>query len=137
VLGGPKPFDRAEFDQLLEGYAAVCDAPFIAFAPELIEAYPSALVVLVERDIEAWYKSFGSVITANLFNPVLQAIANLDVGFLYQIGRTMKLVNRGYWRVRTKQELQEKARPVYRKHDDSIRQLTPPDRLLNFDLKDG
>ena len=116
VLGGPKPFDRAEFDQLPEGYAALCDAPFIASATELIEAYPNALVVLVERDIEAWYKSFGSVITANLFNPVLQAIANLDVGFLYQIGRKMKLVIRGYWRVRTKQELQEKARPVYRKH---------------------
>jgi hypothetical protein len=26
---------------------------------------------------------------------------------------------------------------VYRKHYNSIRQLTPPDRLLNFDLKDG
>jgi hypothetical protein len=101
VLGDPKPFDRAEFNQLLGGYAALCDAPFIAFAPELIEAYPNALVVLVGRDIEAWYKSFGSVITANLFNPVLQAIANLDVGFLYQIGRTMKLVIRGYWRDRT------------------------------------
>lgn len=51
-LGGPKPFD-----QLLGGYAAVCDAPFIAFAPEIIEAYPDAVVVLVERNIEAWYKS--------------------------------------------------------------------------------
>lgn len=53
VLGGPKPFGRAEFDQLLVGYTTVCDAPFIAFVPALIEAYPDAMVVLVERDIEA------------------------------------------------------------------------------------
>jgi hypothetical protein len=32
------------------------------FAPELIEAYPDALVVLVERDIKTWYKSFKAAI---------------------------------------------------------------------------
>lgn len=42
MLGGPKPFGRTEFDQLLGNYGAICDAPFITFAPELIEAYPEA-----------------------------------------------------------------------------------------------
>ena len=58
--------DRAKSGQLLGGYAAVCDAPFIAFAPELIEVYPVAMVVLVERDIKAWYKSFDSAIVASI-----------------------------------------------------------------------
>jgi hypothetical protein len=70
MLGGPKPFGRTEFDQLLGSYGAICDAPFITFAPELIEAYPDALVVLVERDIETWYKSFKAAIIENSFQPL-------------------------------------------------------------------
>lgn len=50
---------------------------FIAFTSELIGAYSDAVVVLVERDIKAWYKDFDRAIIANLYNPVLKAIANL------------------------------------------------------------
>jgi len=131
VLAVPNPFGRAEFDQLLRVNAAAYYALFIAFVPVLIEAYPEIVVVLVERDIEVWYKSLDSAIIANLFNPVPQAIANLDVWFLYQISRTMKFVFKRYLRIGTKQELQEKAKPVSRKHHDSVRQLTSPKRLLN------
>lgn len=49
----------------------------------------------------------------------------------------MKLVTKGHWKVGTKQELQEKAGPVYKKHYDSTRRLTTPERLLSFDLRDG
>jgi len=104
MLGGPKPFGRTEFDQLLGNYGVICDAPFITFAPKLIEAYPDALVVLVERDIETWYKSFNAYRKLH-FNPFLQVISNLDVGFLYQLSRTMGLVLRGYFGTSTKQGL--------------------------------
>jgi hypothetical protein len=77
----------------------------------------------VERDIEAWYKSFATAIIANLFDPVKQRIASLDVGFLRQLGRTMITTIKGYWEANTKQEVQNNARAVYRKHYDTIRQL--------------
>jgi Sulfotransferase domain len=96
MLGVPNPPDRAEFDQLLRVNAAVYDAKFIAFASELIEAYHD-IVVIVERDIEAGYKSFDSAIRVNQsVQSRPQAIANLGVWFLYQISRTMKLILRGH-----------------------------------------
>ncbi len=110
---------------LVGNYGGVCDALFITFVPELIEAYPDAVVVLVERDIEAWYKSFDTAITGNLFNPFLQAIANPEVGFLNQIGRMMKPAAGGCFGAET------------RKHYSSTRQPTPPKHLLAFDLRDG
>jgi hypothetical protein len=91
----------------------------------------------VERDIEAWYKSFDTAIIANLFDPVKQRIASLDVGFLRQLGRTMITTIKGYWEANTKQEVQNNARAVYRKHYDTIRQLKPPERLWDFDLRYG
>lgn len=56
---GVGTFGRAEFDKLLGHVAAVTDAPCTIFGVELMEAYPEAKVVLVERDIEKWYKSWG------------------------------------------------------------------------------
>ncbi|KAI9719515.1 MAG: hypothetical protein M1828_006222 [Chrysothrix sp. TS-e1954] len=45
---GPR-FGRPEFDQLLHDFSGVSsDTPAIAFAEDLIEAYPEAKVVLVE-----------------------------------------------------------------------------------------
>lgn len=51
---GPGTFGRAGFDKLLGHVAAVTDAPCNIFGPELIEAYPEARIVLVEREIQSW-----------------------------------------------------------------------------------
>jgi hypothetical protein len=52
-FGKGKPFGRAEFDKLLGHCAAITDGPANCFGPELIDAYPTAKVVLVERDFDA------------------------------------------------------------------------------------
>jgi len=58
-FGAGTPFGKQEFDQLLHNYGALSsDTPAIAFAEDLIEAYPEAKVVLVERDVDSWYESF-------------------------------------------------------------------------------
>lgn len=51
-----KPFGRAEFDQLLGHCQVVSDFPAIAFAPELIAAYPEAKVILTQRDFDSWHQ---------------------------------------------------------------------------------
>ena len=38
------------------------DPPAIAFAEELVDVYPEAKVVLVERDIDSWYSSFNAAV---------------------------------------------------------------------------
>lgn len=45
----------AEFDQLLGKLCSSLRCTILVFVPESIDAYPDAKVVLVERDIEAWY----------------------------------------------------------------------------------
>ncbi|KAI1500707.1 hypothetical protein F5X99DRAFT_409782 [Biscogniauxia marginata] len=64
-FGGPDrkgtgpPGGREDSDQILQALGAVAsDTPAIAFSKELIEEYPEAKVVLVERKIESWYNSF-------------------------------------------------------------------------------
>ena len=68
------PFTRKEWDQLLGEFGAASDVPVVAFAEELIEAYPEAKVILVERDIEKWYKSFDQAVIKAVFNPIFQYV---------------------------------------------------------------
>lgn len=34
---------------------SLCDWPAIAFAKELIEAYPEAKIILTTRDVDSWH----------------------------------------------------------------------------------
>nr|WFQ81638.1 hypothetical protein [Coleophoma empetri]WOZ30812.1 McfS [Coleophoma empetri] len=53
-----KPYGRAEFDALLGHCMATSDFPSVAFAPELIAAYPEAKIILTVRDnADVWYDS--------------------------------------------------------------------------------
>ena len=40
-------------------------------------AYPEAKVVLVERDVESWYRSFESMID-EMYNPIVRVLRVLD-----------------------------------------------------------
>lgn len=48
--------------ELVAGFAGVTDLPAIDFVPELLELYPDAKVVLVTRDRDRWWESFGKVL---------------------------------------------------------------------------
>lgn len=64
-------FTCNDWDQLLHNFGAVSsDTPAIAFAEELIRAYPQAKVILVERDIDKWYDSFNQ-------NVIYQMVGNI------------------------------------------------------------
>ena len=52
-LGAGSPFGRAEFDNLTRHFEVILDVPVIVFAKELVDAYPDAKVIIVERDVEA------------------------------------------------------------------------------------
>lgn len=57
--------DRPRLLKLLrratEGFVAITDAPGNVFIDELLELYPEAEVVCVERDRAKWWKSWASV----------------------------------------------------------------------------
>ncbi|KAI1259131.1 efflux pump antibiotic resistance protein [Xylariaceae sp. FL1019] len=136
-FGKGKPFDRAAWDDLLGDYGAVTDVPSICFADELMETYPDAKVVLVERDIERWYQSFDVAVIQNVFNPVLNAVAFFDHWYLGPILKIHQDYTRGWIGARTMAETQAMSRPFYRKHYAHVRAVTPVEKLFEYKLGSG
>ncbi|KAL9101865.1 MAG: hypothetical protein Q9187_009191, partial [Circinaria calcarea] len=129
-FGKGKPFVREDWDQLLGRYSAVADLPAIAFAEELITAYPEARVVLVERDMEKWYKSFNEGIIKNVWSPLFHIIARFDPGFVGALNGPAERWTRGMFGASSMKEMQEKARRKYREHYELVEKVTPGERLL-------
>lgn len=134
---GLKPFGRAEWDQLLGHCAAVCDMPCAVFGPELVEAYPEAKVVLVERDIESWYKSFRDSICRPTFNPFIKTLLNLGKKSLGKTVAILIVILKGRFNATDLASLDKNARAGYRAHYKEIREVTPKDKLLEFKLAQG
>lgn len=136
-FGKGKPFARADWDQLLGNYSAVSDVPATAFAEELVEIYPEAKVILVERDVESWYKSFNETVIWDLYSWPMYLGAKLDPFFLRPNRETHHRWRRGWLKVQSKKELQEKARSKYQEHYAHVRRVTPKERLLEYRLGSG
>ncbi|KAK1544743.1 hypothetical protein CPAR01_02245 [Colletotrichum paranaense] len=132
-----QPFGRTEFDQLLGHCGAICDMPANFFEPELVATYPKSKVVLVERDIESWYKSFDESIVTVAFNPVWRFLSWLRAKHVAEIDDITFTWLKYTFGAETRKEVLEKARDGYRNHYATIRRETPPERLLHYNLKDG
>ena len=71
--GKGSKFTRVEWDQLLYNFGAVSsDTPAIAFAEDLIAAYPEAKVILVNRDIDKWFVSFDQNVIYQQVGPTMK-----------------------------------------------------------------
>ena len=131
------PFTRADWDVVFGPYEAVTDMGSF-FAMQLIEAYPEAKVILVERDIDEWYKSMEEAIFSTTWG--LRADLVIDVlGPLYGLngGKTIRKIMLGFYGVRNVDEMRRVAKDRYRQHYAEIRAAVPEERLLNFRLEDG
>lgn len=137
-LGKGKPYGRAEFDALLGNCAAVTDMPCVSFWEELMAAYPDAKIILVERDVEDWYKSFEATVITELFGRVADVIVNYIEPLIgSQIGPMSRKLVYGYFHAETPEEVRQNARGVYREHYKRIREAAPKERLLDYRLDDG
>ncbi|KAJ4149977.1 hypothetical protein LMH87_010749 [Akanthomyces muscarius] len=135
--GRGKPYGRAEFDQLLGHAAAITDTPGCVFWEELVEAYPEAKVVLVDRDEDKWLVSVGGLIDGAL-NPFGQYVLRFTDPFWW--GRILtcgRLWIGGYFGSVNPSTAKANARAVYRKHNDAVRRAVPKDRLLEYKLGSG
>lgn len=75
---GKGKFGREQWDQLLGHCQAVCDWPAVAFAKELIEAYPDAKVLVTTRDIDSWHASTMKTVHWRATEPELKAVGKFD-----------------------------------------------------------
>ena len=128
---------REVLDRLLGDYSAASDVPVMCFVEDLIAAYPEAKVILVERDIDTWYRSFNdTVIKFMYFGYVKWVVMLFDPPLLHYSTMTMKWV-RGWLEANSQDEMRVKAKDKYRKHYELVRKVTPKDQLLEFRLQDG
>jgi hypothetical protein len=82
---GVGKFGREEWDKLLGHCQAVCDWPAVAFAKELIEAYPEAKVLVTTRNVDTWHASTLKTVDWRANDPELKMVSRFDWGSgLYQ-----------------------------------------------------
>jgi hypothetical protein len=127
----------ADFDSLLGHVSAVTDSPSNAFAPDLITAYPTAKVVLVERDVEPWFASFDKNVIGSFAAPLTRLMVFLDPGFIGKQGRIGQLLMRGQWCAESFGEWRANAREKYLEHNTTIKKMVPSERLLVYKLGSG
>ncbi|KAF2161926.1 hypothetical protein M409DRAFT_69449 [Zasmidium cellare ATCC 36951] len=135
--GVGQKYGKEEFDQLLGHVSATTDAPSILFWEELMEYYPSAKIILVERDVEKWVASI-SVLLEGILNPfsryVLQytdpwyyaRIAGCGMRWMEALCGSMEF-----------QTAKANARASYRRHYERVRDTVPKERMLEFELGQG
>ena len=115
-----------DWRQLMGDYVAQVDWPGASFWPELLEAYPDALVLLSVRDPETWYKS------------------TMDTIFL-ALDRTDEEI--GPWMVAVKRLLADRfcdrfgdpaaMMAAFERHNDEVRARVPAAQLLEWTPADG
>lgn len=118
---------------ILSSHDAIIDLPGCMFAPQLIAAYPDAKVILTTRRYEVWQKSMQDsiwvLLTWRLFN--LCRIAGLSaLAPLIRLLYALFLEHNGC--VFDGPE----TRQAYERHNESVRELVPRERLLEIDAED-
>ncbi|KAF9877572.1 nad dependent epimerase [Colletotrichum karsti] len=131
------PFPRENWESLFGNYEAVTDMGSF-FAVQLVEAYPDAKVILVERDVDSWFQSMDEAI----FSTTWGWRADLIIDYLgprwgLAGGQTLRKIMLGFYGVRNVQQMREVAKERYKKHYAEVRAAVPKERLLEYSLKDG
>lgn len=130
-------FTRADWDELWGPCEGITDIGGW-FGPQLVEAYPEAKVVLVERDVDKWYKSIDEGVFSSLWGPV----PNFFVGVVEPlIGSVAGPASRkhvlGFFEAKDVDELRAKAKEGYKAHYRRMREMVPRERFLDFKIEDG
>jgi hypothetical protein len=130
--GVGKPFTRREWDMLLGECQAVCDWPAIAFAKELIEAYPEAKVVLTNRDVDSWHASTMRTVYWRATDPELRMLSNFSWAASMYYPMLKKFFDTFF-----EGDFPNRGKDVFRRHYQEVRELVPKERLLEYKITDG
>jgi hypothetical protein len=133
---GPK-FKREDWDSLFGEYDVVTDVGSV-FADQLIEAYPEAKVVLVQRDFEPWWESFQVQVLDGLFSPATMPLLTLITYITGQRGgRAMQKTLLGFFGASDADGIRQNARKTWEGYYKRIREIVPEERRLEYKLGQG
>ncbi|WPH02979.1 Hypothetical protein R9X50_00585100 [Acrodontium crateriforme] len=132
-----KALARADWDALLGNCGAVTDMPCVMFWRELYAAYPEAKIVLVQRDEDAWFRSFSEGVLDAMFAPAGKFSRQYVEPILGSRLGAVSLKTLQCMFGADEDAMRANARPAYRKLYEDIRATIPREQLLEFNLKDG
>lgn len=117
---------KPDWEAIFQGYRSTVDWPSSSFYKILADLYPTARIILTERDPEAWFNSTQATIFARDFtappsNPFEAMVVKVIAGMFE--GGTM--------------HDRDHVISVYLKHNEEVRRLIPADRLLVYYAADG
>ena len=128
---------KNDFDQVLGHCGAVTDVPCAVFWRELIETYPDAKVVLVERDEDKWVKSCEALLEGTLDPFLMYVLRFTDPFWLGRIIKTGYLWTEGFFGTLDLARAKKNSRAAYRAHNAGIKESVPKERLLQYRLGRG
>ncbi|KAF4996938.1 hypothetical protein FDECE_12261 [Fusarium decemcellulare] len=130
----------ADWDKLFGPCEAITDiaGPFVE---SLLRSYPEAKVVLCERSFERWEPSVTQLLKSN-FGPVQNFIRDWVEPLTRGKGQTSYVENLqkmllGWSRSQNLDEAISNLREVYDRHNDTVKELVPPENLLLYKLGSG
>ncbi|EJU05225.1 hypothetical protein DACRYDRAFT_113402 [Dacryopinax primogenitus] len=122
-----------DFRALMAGFRATVDNPGCDLVPELMAAFPKAKVVLGLRDSpEVWWKSCSETVYCMSYTSY-QALV-YPIPFLGLQSRVVTAILENKWLARYGVL---SGPEVYTRHRAFIRDIVPPDQLLEFNVKEG
>ncbi len=125
--GGPM-----DWDEVYEGFRATVDAPGCVVWRTLVERYPDAKVVLTVRDRDAWHKS---MLTTVLSQQHQIAIAGSAVAGMFQAMGPHFMGLAGA--APDGPPSPDLLFPLYDRQRAAVIEALPPERLLEFDVREG
>lgn len=125
--------EAVDWEALFQGYRATVDWPGCNFYREFLERYPDAKVILTVRDPEKWHASALATIYS-----VRTAFPSWLKPFLPP-ARFLKMADRLIWNRMFDGRFEDKdhAIAVYHRHNDEVRRLVPPEKLLVYEVREG
>lgn len=132
----PSPWTRSDWDLLFGECDAITDLGSF-FSLQLLEAYPDAKVVLVERDVDKWWRSVEETAIYALWSLPARIFSYIEPITGVRSGDTIRKMMLGFFNARDIRQLRENAKERYFEHYRQVRELVPPERLLEYKLSDG
>lgn len=128
---------REQWEKVFGDSEAVTEVASL-FAPQLIQAYPEAKVILVIRDFDKWYRSVDESLLKGLWSPLANFFASYvqPIIGLASIAVTRK-VALGFFEANTVDEIRQNAKMVYERHHRQIKDMVPPENLLVYTMGSG
>lgn len=111
-----------DWHDVMDGFVAQVDWPGASFWPELVSAFPEALVIMSVRPADEWYASASRTI--------FEAISLQGE---WRATLRKLLTDRFCGRLDDKDAMIE----AYERHNDEVRRRIPSDRLLEWSPTDG